>query len=501
MTIIDVVSVGQGRFFGMTGNGQTIETIDDIINLKGDYLSPAVDLWITDLVLSLDEPGQLTLAGEKIWRWRRQGLAIHGLEQLWPLPLQMLCALGDSLARLPSDDEGKMYDCSRSEILEYTASRARLLQSGLDELQRACDEAGIELCPSLGRTSLVNALDASVALAVQLGEHRISDGHWRHTRRAYYGGRTECYRHGMTPPVVYADRNSSYPAEYRRDYPIGKMKALNDAVDAQGAFMAGKLGAYQVTVRPCQTALAPIPVRRGIHLYYPTGRIDGIYTSADIDTALSVDADVTFHQAWIWESSAPVLQPFLDKFAVTKTWSIGKWAKLFLNSLSGKLGATNETDLVSITAPGEYRRGWIPRDSSMRIWSRKIYATPRLSSPIIAAYITAYARQELFRIMNESEGLCYVDTDSVAALRLPASMPISDRIGDWKIEAEGCRFDIHAPKNYDIITESRKIKKGNKTLDTISGMTTDRYWIGNRVRLPGGMTRTPTTEEVYVGTN
>ena len=500
MQIIIVVSLGNNRFIGCTKE-KTIYNLNDLLELKGKYLSPDLHSWACDAAIirsdTIEKAGQLVFAGVKLWKWAPgNNCAFYELCQLWPLGLSFLALMGSSTARYQPDEEGKIYDCTETEIITWCKHNAEVLQKGLDELETICTEVDIELFPSLGKTSLENAVFSCPGLLEQFSQAMLQAGIWRHSRRSYFGGRNEVYR--TSGVVDYVDRNSSYPAEYLQNYPVGKLNYLDSQSEVEAAFMNGSLGMYQVRVNIRPGLIAPLPVRNGIHLYFPVGTWEGIYNTADLETALSVDADIQFRQAWIWSDKKPILQPFLEKYAHLKNYGIfGKWSKLFLNSLSGKLGQSNETEIVTVSPKGEYLRGWMPKDIDKRIWTRNIYHIPKRASPIIAGYITAYARQELHRLMNDSDGLTYVDTDSIMAKKISSQIMISERIGDWKYEGHNVKVKIHAPKHYDIITENRTIKKGNQSNLTEPEKGITKKWIGNRILLPDGNTRTPEIGEIY----
>ena len=163
----------------------------------------------------------------------------------------------------------------------------------------------------------------------------------------------------------------------------------------------------------------------------------------------------------------------LDSSNMKKNPAMRYIAKIFLNSLWGKLAQRNNlSQTVLITEPEDYFRlltdekkeltseVQVSDETLMATWKYRDDEDARanLTNIAVASFVTAYARLELLRHMRTIEAirpgsLSYFDTDSVVYLRklTDPEIPTGDYLGDLTDEAPGKRIIIFVsvgPKSY-----------------------------------------------------
>lgn len=144
-------------------------------------------------------------------------------------------------------------------------------------------------------------------------------------------------------------------------------------------------------------------------------------------------SSMELEEGYYWMgSSNSLFRAYIDKFLAIKEQARRegdeakvKMAKLFLNSLYGKLG----------------QRG-------------NIYQT----NVAIAEFITAYGRQELLKVVNKAQEqgiFLYSHTDSIHVLA-PLDIPIGDKLGEWKIEEEFSKATYFSKGVYKGLTSNNE---------------------------------------------
>lgn len=246
--------------------------------------------------------------------------------------------------------------------------------------------------------------------------------------------------------VIDYDVNSLYPyVMYNELMPIGEPcyfeKSLKN-VPTYAKLYVGKFNlkcslkknhipslTRRITVPTTNTTIGTEPVFKtlGVETFY--------LTNIDFEEVLK-HYDISYmevEEGYYWvRTSDNLFKTYIDEFIsikeqarkegdVAKT----KVAKLFLNSLYGKLGQRGNTYHTNVA---------------------------------IAAFITAYARRKLLKVVSKAQEkgiFLYSHTDSIHVLS-PLDIPIGDKLGEWKIEEEFSKATYFSKGSYKGINNKGK---------------------------------------------
>ena len=231
----------------------------------------------------------------------------------------------------------------------------------------------------------VSSSALSMFLRNFLDREQISPSGLPFQRKAYFGGRCECYALGDFPNVYAADIKSSYPY-VMRNYTFPDLESARHV----SQFNLKREGICTAYVLVPEMDRPPLPVRTTRGNVYPVGNLYGTWTAPELRYARSVGCNVIagcgmeFTQSW---------QPFTryidalydlkrtgDSVTVTH-------AKLLMNSLYGMFG-TKEDKMI-------WTRKTYARDIGIpwgKGWIIKIKRRVDFAAPVWAAYITPNAR-------------------------------------------------------------------------------------------------------------
>jgi hypothetical protein len=273
----------------------------------------------------------------------------------------------------------------------------------------------------------------------------------------YYGGRVECFEHGIVEKTFDVfDINSAYPWAMRGEHPCGK--------------------AYTVENR-----------NRGADFYEIECESHGAFPFRGMGHGLSFPADgerrtffVTEHERVAAENTNCLVKPkfhtsirfaqhqsfaeYVDKFFAEKKAAkesgekAGEiFAKLMLNSLYGKFSANPAAYLNYCVFPLEnafaFQEGyewqfagelgpWGLASKPLEESRRRYY------NVATGASITGQVRALLWQSIAASRGVLYCDTDSIAVQRVSEGLEISGELGAWKHEGRFSRAGIAGKKLY-----------------------------------------------------
>lgn len=469
-------------------------------------------VWLALYCVRTDTKFNPQMSGSTIRQIQINKAIFHDSFLLYPLSLG---SIGSTIDRFKSEIEyDKIDQLTHQEVEAYLQIDLEILYHGLEELKSMMKEIGIDLRYTLGSTSMHTAQGLCSALVRQ----ELTEGQYRFIRKGYYGGRNEVYKTLFLQPVTGIDRNSSYPSEYRNKFPVGNPRYINNPrhldEPLNGVFHC------KIKISP-ELSIKPAPYRtKYLKLFFPSGSWNTILTSPEIELIQAV-AECQVVSGYQYPGSDYVLMPFVEKYWKYKQDSrYGKFIKLFMNSLSGKLGETNKKELIKFS--NEKQPGWKSASFDNTLWTKDIYYLPKNGHPEIAGFINAYARKNLYLSMLESTNICYVDTDSIIAEK-PCARLLGDGLGQWKQDKKGDYFECLAPKVYTIgerptgenADNYAKLQRGEKVRTTkvyllketlinnqksfTSGVQEKTLrkgkWIGNRIRL-GDDTLTPTITQI-----
>lgn len=306
-------------------------------------------------------------------------------------------------------------------------------------------------------------------------------------RRAYAGGRNECFRMGRVPDYVYAnDVNSMYPyVMAEKLYPI-RMVTMWRRATLERVYKAIQDG-YLVCLDARVNTDIPIYHQKGERLVFPVG---------DFWTSLSTPEVVEgFNRGMITEvknvclyEAGNIFEPYVRWFYKSRQEAKAKGDrvhdhlyKIFMNSLYGKFGQKNvKWERVEDADPEDI--------GVMQVYNGLRYVTVKTfgggvfvkeetednleafnSFPAVAAHVTAYARMLLWNAMEKAgmENVFYCDTDSLFTNRegferlKQEGLIDSKRLGALDMEKEG-RLILHGAKDYVFfrrVTDAKEYRK------------------------------------------
>lgn len=285
-------------------------------------------------------------------------------------------------------------------------------------------------------------------------------------RLAYTGGRTETYRPYAGSIRVY-DANSMYPSQMVTQlFPLSK----------RGCWVTkyrGKHGIYEIEFNQTNRFYKPLlrDLVSGKFLY----KGSGVYTKPEIDKILEL-GEISVIRGYEYFEVGKIFEPFITywykqrleaKRSGDEAWSFV--CKILMNSLYGKFGQREEGTIIEHSSDGiisdleeSLNNG---EDVGVRLLGKfiEVEEIREVGSVFcaIAAYVTAYARLDLFSKMclvaDAGEYLIGVDTD---AIQVPDTfvMPTGDNLGEWDLEIATGRIATIGKKTYSIEGEVIKAK-------------------------------------------
>lgn len=302
-------------------------------------------------------------------------------------------------------------------------------------------------------------------------------------RSAYYGGRVEPFRIGKCEggPFVQLDVNGMYPYVMElHKYPV---KLYQCRMDVSPWQMKKVLKRFSVVAR-CQieTDEPVYPVRIDGLTCFPIGKFSTTLCTGSVEYALahghlkSVERCTLYHQAHIFGEYVDFFWTLRKGFKYVNNRIMEFVCKLFLNSMYGKFGEqrdsivdfgwVDDNDAWRQEYYNEVTESWGIEEVLFHKWT--LYEgkeeSPQ-SAPAIAAHVTDYARNYLWKLMGRMgrENVLYVDTDSMIIRRdiaysLGYSQVSEKELGFLKLESEMAELEIFGCKDY--ITERKVVRKG-----------------------------------------
>lgn len=258
-----------------------------------------------------------------------------------------------------------------------------------------------------------------------------------------------------------------------------------------------KMGVAEVTLKCPETFVPYLPIRYNKVIYPQKAVIRGFWTTFEIKRALEEGYElVEMHKAVLYKPLPfNPFKPFMEKlYEVKKENKSGlKYvAKLLMNSLTGKLASrisrTEERVIHRRELQQYISEGYEPvadlEGTAYLIVEREIekkhYA--RTSNPIMYAYITAYARDYLYRhlVKIPKEDLLYCVTDAIIFKGNHIDkFKTGENMGEWTIEKQGKEGEFFNEHYYRVDDEIRAsgTKKKDVTIEALRGekkLTTTR---------------------------
>jgi hypothetical protein len=341
----------------------------------------------------------------------------------------------------------------------------------------------------------VNITQASAAMKfwaklTKTKKPNSSPNYYMEMAKYYYGGRVECFEKGLIEkPFSVIDINSAYPFAMMSEHPWGMDYALEDHLPDY--FTDNDISRCFITMSASSEGAFPVRTDKG--LQFPSDReirefhITGWEYLAARDTNCLRDVTIKEVKHYMEHIN---FAPYVDHFFALKNEAdrmmkrvgeksadYGKWAsqrlfaKLFLNSLYGKFASNPEKYEEFMTMPAKYLQsaesdGWsycklISEETA--IVNRPLEDEKRRYYDVaVAASITGFVRAYLWRNIKKCSGVLYCDTDCIVAHHIGNTVPITDKLGDWDLEAECVRGAIAGKKLYAFEKKNGKFKIASK---------------------------------------
>lgn len=392
----------------------------------------------------------------------------------------------DSFSLLPSslDKLGEAFQTKHRKVKGYDVTRNdKKVTAELREYQRMdclslfeiLDKFQVEL-NSLGANMRITIASTAMDLfrrkyfKIQIPTHyRIES----EIRQGYFGGRVEVFKkYFRSGPenkyLFYYDYNSLYPSVMLENYyPVGNAITVKDY-----KFNPNHLGfAFLEANIPKSVYIPPIPIQGEDHLLYMTGKIKGIYPLIYVKILEELNIPYKIEKAYLFEKAKlfhNYVKDLYGKRIENKNNVKNYIFKLLLNSLYGKFGQ-NRIKKEYICNPDKddlLNKVLYPYNLDFDLWyeEKESYALHIL--PAVAAYVTAYAHEKLYKaLFSLDNAVYYCDTDSLVTTQ---EIETSDKLGELKIEHKIIEAIFLNPKLYGFIDDQGKehIKaKGFKVWD------------------------------------
>lgn len=362
-----------------------------------------------------------TLIGSRLIRAEWGGKVLRDSLNMFPMRLEQL-GISIGLRKLEFAPDSKEYVFRDVEILKRALEMLlKLVRAyGLEELPSTLGGLCIKLWKVMGGTNWFT--DDQVY------------------RDCYFGGRVEPFRR-RAANVTYVDVNSLYPWAMTHEFPeeVSQQKDIDC------------LGCAEAMVKVPQMFVTPLPIRTEEHVIYPVGKIKGIWTTTELQTAVNAGCRIDkLH--WVLGSKRgqffyrDFVQEFYKRRQETKDEGLRLFHKLLMNNLYGQLATTGDVDrTVDVKEKGCY----MGQQFGKKMLVNTKVPLPEHVNVLHAAMITSIARARLFGFMRQLDEtrLIYCDTDSIfyEGSRL---LPISGKLGDLKLEAEKKTCHVIGPKCY-----------------------------------------------------
>lgn len=273
-------------------------------------------------------------------------------------------------------------------------------------------------------------------------------------RKGYFGGRTEIFRciHEGPKPLFCYDVNSLYPYVMREnEYPNG-LKFETYAFDKKA------LGFWYCTVSvPKDMHVPPIGIVHRKKYIFPVGTFKAFITTAEVNYCREIGCKIKVERGYVFKNAGKIFKGFVDELyrirENSKRDSVDNTiAKLLLNSCYGRFGLNSKKEQIvfddgrtGLALPGGEEIIIRVRNKNFRLMVNEVELAS-FSNVAIAAYVTAYARIHMHRLLSKcGSDIYYTDTDSLFTTK---ELPTGTGLGELKLEYECQSACFLLPKTY-----------------------------------------------------
>lgn len=299
---------------------------------------------------------------------------------------------------------------------------------------------------------------------------------------SYYGGRTENFKRGRFKNVYCFDINSLYPSVMLNKMPNPnkykhiKYPSIKHINNYEGVSLV-------VVKVPKNLKVPPLPYKKDGKLLFPVGSFEGYYNHNEIRNAIKYGVKIiNIKKCLIYKESGYYFKDFVEKHynnrleMKSNNNSMEIMCKLFLNNLYGKFGFNYKKTSSVIPRNQLNFDKHIKKDVFIKPLNSEndffsvessCETVPDYSFPIIASYITSYARIKMYEYLSNKaiqDKIIATDTDSIFLENYENEICTSSKLGDMKLEdgypvKEWCYFI--RPKFYKTVKPKCKGIKFN----------------------------------------
>lgn len=326
------------------------------------------------------------------------------------------------------------WDAPLNELLVYNRRDCELLHRAVTVFEQALQNLGGELAPTIASCAM--GLFRRSYMREGLRTHALTNDT---LQPYYYGGRVEAFFRGPIKDCYYYDINSAYPAVMLTPLPANLRK--------YGRQPTGELWFADCVVDvPDGLDRPPLPLKVGGKLYFPTGRLRGIWASPELEYAESLGCRIlTLDRAWsYWPTTdlADYARDLYERRMSTTDEAHRLVFKFLLNALYGKFGQREDMESLLANPKTPPDMGTMLAPGLWIVPSKNSVAHRHIP---LAAMVTSKARVLLARHMDRAGDVVYCDTDSVLT---PTRLDTTAELGGLKLELTIDTGEIVEPKFY-----------------------------------------------------
>lgn len=274
---------------------------------------------------------------------------------------------------------------------------------------------------------------------------------------------------------------SLYPFVMRNHYfPITVPRKIGDP---NKEFITSEHGITKCKVTtPKDIDIPLLPYRYQNKLYFPTGTFTGYWDNVLLAKAYQLGYKIQPKKGFLFQSEK-IFKEYVDRFYRLKQNSKKDTspyilAKLLLNTLYGKFGQNQESDmLMKLTTENKKKFEIVDIiDLDHNLFKVKTESKGTHFIPQISIHVTALSQLELykyFEMVKKKNGVTgYCDTDS---LFTDCRLPCSNKLGDLKLEYSFKRGYFLLPKTYYVVGDKNKVKAKGFIKDFQDKLTENSY--------------------------
>lgn len=302
-------------------------------------------------------------------------------------------------------------------------------------------------------------------------------------RSAYFGGRTEIFK-----PLFDADEDDEdylYYYDVNSLYPF--VMAQNKYCDKFLGWVSGEVeyNKHPMAIWHCKVYVPeniyapPLPLKKDERLIFPVGIFSGFWTKPELEFAKTLGCKILeYYEGAVFKEVGYIFKDFIDRLyqmrldaKEAKDNVTQMTMKLIMNSCYGRMGINKETSRIIFddgTLDNVKLIAEIKMDNGkyLRLADKPEKSKTMFSNPVIACFVTSYARIHLYKQFMETgvENIYYCDTDSVFTSK---PMKIGKELGAMKLEYKCKSACFLLPKTYvnqDITDEDGLLKSLKLTM-------------------------------------